>query len=61
MSDATRLRQVHLVTYYRQLADDLRYKACLTPDPETREQLKVAARDYEQIAQATEDDPGHAR
>lgn len=43
-------------THYRELAEELRYRSCLTSDPETREQLKVAARDFEQIAKEVEDD-----
>lgn len=43
-------------TQYRELAEELRYRACLTPDPETREQLKVAAHDLEEIAQEVEDE-----
>lgn len=43
-------------THYRELAEELRYRSCLTPDPETREQLKVAARDFEQIAEEAEND-----
>jgi hypothetical protein len=33
------------------ICGELSYPGCLTPDPETREQLKVAARDCDQIAQ----------
>ena len=43
-------------THPRELAEELRYRSCLTPDPERREQLKVAASDFEQIAQEIEDD-----
>jgi hypothetical protein len=43
-------------THYRELAEELRYRSCLTPDPETREQLKVAARDLEQIAREVEEE-----
>jgi hypothetical protein len=42
-------------THYRNLAEELRHRSCLTPDPETREQLKTAARDCDQIAQEIED------
>jgi len=41
--------------HYRELAKDMRYRSCRTADPETREQLKTAARDFEQIAQEIED------
>lgn len=41
--------------HYRELAEELRYRSCLTPDPETREQLKIAARDFEQIAHEVEE------
>jgi hypothetical protein len=41
-------------THYRELAEEMRYRSCLTSDPETREQLKVAARDLEQIAAEVE-------
>jgi hypothetical protein len=43
-------------THYRELAEEIRYRSCLTPDPETREQLKMAARDLEQIAQEAEEE-----
>lgn len=39
---------------YRELAEKLRHRSCLTPDPETREQLKVAALDFERIAKEVE-------
>jgi hypothetical protein len=42
-------------THYRELAEQVRYRSCLTPDPETREQLDVAADELEQIAQEIED------
>ena len=34
----------------------MRYRSCRTADPETREQLKTAAGDFEQIAQEIEDE-----
>lgn len=43
-------------THYRELAKELRSRSCRTPDPETREQLRVAARDFEQIAQEVEEE-----
>ena len=42
-------------THYHELAKKLRYRSRLTPDPETREQLRVAARDLERIAQEIEE------
>jgi hypothetical protein len=42
--------------HYRELAEEMRYRSCLASDPETREQLKLAARDLEQIAQEAEDE-----
>jgi hypothetical protein len=42
--------------HYRELAEEMRYRSCLTADPETREQLRIAAQDFDQIAQAVEDD-----
>ena len=44
-------------TRYRELAEEMRYRACLTPVPETREQLMIAARDLEQIATVVEAEP----
>lgn len=44
------------VIHYRELAEALLYRSCRTADPETREQLKTAARDFEQIAQEIEDE-----
>ena len=44
------------VTHYRELAEEMRHRACLTPDPETREQLKVGAQDLEAIARELEED-----
>lgn len=43
-------------TNYRELAEEMRYRACRSPDPETREQLKVAASDLEHMAQEAEDE-----
>ena len=43
-------------TQYRDRAEELHYRACLTPDPLLREQLHVAARDYRQMAQTLEDE-----
>jgi hypothetical protein len=42
--------------HYRRLADDLRYRACLATSPVTRDQLKLAAQDYERLAQELEDE-----
>jgi len=42
-------------TRYRELAEEMRYRACLTSNPETREQLKVAARDFDQLADEVEE------
>ena len=41
--------------HYRKLAEELRSRSYWTPDPETREQLRVAACDFEQIAQEVEE------
>lgn len=41
--------------YYRRLAEEIRRRSGLTADSEAREQLKTAAREYEQIAQEAED------
>jgi hypothetical protein len=46
----------HSATYYRQIAEDLSRRACLSPDPAVREQLKMAAHDYELLAQAIDDE-----
>jgi hypothetical protein len=46
----------HSATYYRQIAEDLSRRACLSPNPAVREQLKMAAHDYEQLARAIDDE-----
>ena len=43
-------------THYRELAEQLRHRSRLTPDPETREQLKVAARDLARMARKVEEE-----
>jgi hypothetical protein len=48
-------------THYRELAEELRYRACRTPDAEAREQLKVAARDYDEFARQAEEESEHER
>lgn len=42
--------------HYRELAEEMRLRSCWTGDLETREQLKTAARDFEQFAQEIEDE-----
>jgi hypothetical protein len=44
------------VIYYGELAEEMRYRSSRTADPEKREQLKTAARDFEQIADEIEDE-----
>jgi hypothetical protein len=46
----------HSAAYYRQIAKDLSRRACLSPIPAVREQLKMAARDYEQFARAIDEE-----
>jgi hypothetical protein len=43
------------VRRYRELAEEMRYRSCLMTDPVAREQLQVAARDFEALAQEAED------
>ena len=46
----------HSATHYRLIAEDLNHKACLSPDREVREQLKMAAQDYERLAREADDE-----
>jgi hypothetical protein len=43
-------------THYRELADDLRYRACLAANPKLREQLETAAHDYDEFAREAEEE-----
>jgi hypothetical protein len=47
----------HSATHYRLIAEDLNHRACLSPVQEVREQLKMAAQDYEQLTRAADDEP----
>jgi hypothetical protein len=47
----------HSATHYRLIAEDLNHKACLSPDRELREQLKMAAQDYERLAREADEEP----
>jgi hypothetical protein len=47
----------HSATHYRLIAEDLNHRACLSHDPRVREQLKMAAHDYEKLAREADDEP----
>jgi hypothetical protein len=47
----------HSSTHYRLIAEALNYRACLSPDREVREQLKMAAQDFERLAREADDEP----
>ena len=46
----------HSAAHYRLIAEDLNHRACLSHDREVREQLKMAARDYERLAREADDE-----
>jgi hypothetical protein len=47
----------HSATHYRRIAEDLNHRVRLSPDQDVREQLKMAARDYERLAREADDEP----
>jgi hypothetical protein len=51
----------HSATHYRLIAEDLNHRACLSPVREVRDQLKMAAQDYEQLARAADDEANEER